>query len=153
MYHCYWCDFDCNRYKEMEEHRKEKHGEKYMSGITDIQQNAAVAILAAEKKEGIKHDQAKPDLSLLPAEFLVATAQAFMHGEAKYGRYNYRNGMDWHRILASALRHLVAWNEGQDLDPESGYNHLGHVGACIAMLLVYQAHGLGKDTRYENNKK
>lgn len=130
MYHCYFCDFDCDWAKQMEEHLEEKHS-----------------------KQGVKHDQSKPDLSLLPREFLVEVARAFEHGEKKYGRYNYRNGMDWHRILAAALRHLVAWNEGENLDPESGNNHLGHAGACIAMLLVYQSRSLGKDTRHEDDKK
>lgn len=103
--------------------------------------------------QGVKHDNEKPDLSLLPREFLVATAQAFMHGEAKYGRYNYRLGMDWHRLVAAALRHITAFNEGEDLDPESNYPHLGHAGACLAMLIVYQANNLGKDTRHANDKK
>ncbi len=103
--------------------------------------------------QGVKHDSSKPDLSLLPQEFLVATAQAFMHGERKYGRYNYRLGMDWHRLIGAILRHVTSFNEGEDLDPESGHSHLGHAAAGIAMLLVYQAHKLGKDTRHANDKK
>lgn len=100
-------------------------------------------------KVGVKHDQEKPDLSLLPREFLEEVSKAFMHGEKKYGRYNYRNGMDWHRLVAAALRHITAFNEGEDKDTESGFSHLGHAGACIAMLVVYQTLALGKDTRYK----
>lgn len=94
-----------------------------------------------------KHDQEKPDLSLLPSAFLEEVAKAFMHGETKYGRHNYLQGLDWHRVTAAALRHLTAFNDGQDKDSESGLLHLGHAGACIAMLLVYYKKGLGKDTR------
>lgn len=100
-------------------------------------------------KEGHKDDAEKPDLSLLPREFLEEVAKAFMHGEKKYGRYNYRNGMDWHRIIAASIRHISAFNEGENTDSESGLNHLGHAGACIAMLVVYFNNKLGTDTRYK----
>lgn len=100
--------------------------------------------------EGKKNDQAKPDLSLLPREFLDEVAKAFMHGEKKYGRYNYLGGLEWHRLVGAALRHITAFNEGEDIDAESGNHHLGHAGASIAMLMVYCARSLGKDTR---NKK
>lgn len=99
-------------------------------------------------KEGIKHDQSKPDLSLLPKEFLDEVALAFMHGEKKYGRYNYKNGLDWHRVISASMRHISAFNEGEDIDSESGLNHLSHAGACIAMLLVYYKGKIGKDTRW-----
>lgn len=99
--------------------------------------------------EGVKHDGGKTDLSLLPREFLDEVAKAFMHGEAKYGRYNYRGGMAWNRLVAACLRHVTAFNEGEDTDSESGVSHLGHAGACIAMLLVYYKHKLGTDNRHK----
>jgi len=102
--------------------------------------------------EGKKNDSEKPDLSLLPKVFLDGTAKAFMHGEKKYGRYNFRNGMDWHRLVAAAMRHITAFNDGQNLDPESGNSHLAHAAASIAMLMVYADELLGKDTRHANNK-
>lgn len=98
---------------------------------------------------GVKYDASKPDLSLLPREFLEEVARAFMYGEKKYGRYNYLNGLDWHRVLGAAFRHLSAFNDGEDKDPESGLSHLSHLGACCAMALVYYKRGLGRDTRYK----
>lgn len=94
-----------------------------------------------------KFDQQKIDLSLLPLPFLEQTAQALMYGEKKYGRYNYTSGFDSHRIVAAFLRHALAYQNGEDLDPESGLPHLGHAGACLAMLAHTQALGTNKDTR------
>lgn len=99
--------------------------------------------------EGVKHDQDKPDLSLLPREFIEEVARAFMHGEKKYGRHNFKAGMDWHRPLAAAMRHLAAFNAGEDTDAESGCNHLGNAGAAIGMLLYYVKNKVGNDTRYK----
>lgn len=100
-----------------------------------------------EHLEGIKHDQQKPDLSLLPREFLDEVAFAMQYGETKYGRYNYTGGMAWHRIIAASLRHITAFAGGEDNDPESGVSHLGHAGACVLMLCVYYRRNLGTDTR------
>lgn len=108
--------------------------------------------LAKLEDAGLKHDSEKPDLSLLPREFLEEVARAFQHGEKKYGRYNYLNGLSWNRVVAASLRHITAFNDGEDADPESGLSHLSHAGACIAMLLVYYKRGLGTDTRYKDTK-
>lgn len=99
--------------------------------------------------EGIKYDTNKPDLALLPPEFLNEVALALMHGEKKYGRYNFTGGMAWCRIAAAALRHITAWTWGEDVDSESGLNHLAHAGACLSMLAVFRHRKLGQDNRYK----
>ena len=100
-----------------------------------------------EPTVGLKFDQEKPDLSLLPREFLDEVAKAMMHGEKKYGRYNYTNGLAWSRVIAACLRHVTAFAAGEDNDSESGVSHLGHAGACILMLVVYFKRSIGTDNR------
>ena len=102
-----------------------------------------------QQNKGIKHDQAKPDLSLLPREFLDEVAKAMQYGEKKYGRYNYRGGMEWHRVVAACMRHITAWNDGEEVDAESNLSHLGHAGACILMLCVMIKNNNGQDTRFK----
>jgi hypothetical protein len=96
-----------------------------------------------------KHDQDKIDLSLLPLPALELTAQALMYGEKKYGRNNFREGFDTNRLVAAALRHLFAWQNGRDLDEESGVSHLGHAIAAISMLVTNLADRTAKDGRYK----
>ncbi len=100
--------------------------------------------------EGIKHDRSKIDLSLNPLAALNEMAKAFMHGEKKYGRNNYKKGMESHRYIAACLRHVTAWQNGESLDPESGNHHLGHALASLAMLLECERVGTLKDTRNAN---
>lgn len=127
----------------------------YCPRCADMERNsikdlyAPGSIVEYISKTGVKHDQEKPDLSLLPKEFLEEVSKAFMHGEKKYGRYNFINGMEWHRVIAASLRHITSFNAGENVDAESGLSHLSHAGACIAMLLVYTSKGLGTDTRYK----
>jgi hypothetical protein len=99
-----------------------------------------------------KNDTEKVDLSLVPKTFLTEVAKAFMVGEKKYGRYNYTKGHDASQLMAAAMRHLTAWNEGEDLDPEDGQHHLGAAGACIAMALRQIELGTIKDNRFKGVK-
>ena len=94
-----------------------------------------------------KHDSTKIDLSILPREGKEGIAKAFMYGAEKYGRDNYKSGMDWTRVIAAADRHLTAFNGGEDFDDESKLNHLNHAGACIMMLIYYYENDKGSDNR------
>lgn len=102
-----------------------------------------------EPKElgGVKYDDGKVDLTLVPLIALEAEARALMFGEKKYGRYNYTQGFDSSRLTAAALRHLYAHVNGVDVDPESGLLHLGHARACLAMHLHCEQLGTLRDNR------
>ena len=64
------------------------------------------------------------------------------------GKHNWRGGMDWTRLLNSAARHLWAYIDGEDLDPETGLSHMAHLMANAAFLIVYRERGLGRDDRH-----
>ena len=96
---------------------------------------------------GIKHDDGKVDLTLVPLIALESEARALMFGEKKYGRYNYTQGFESSRLTAAALRHLYAYINGADVDGESGLLHLGHARACLAMHLHCEQLGTLRDNR------
>ena len=85
--------------------------------------------------EGQKYDQGKPPMDLLDGYALEQIALVLAHGAEKYGRYNWRGGIAYSRLIAAILRHLTAFNNGQDADPESGISHLAHAGCGIMFLL------------------
>lgn len=97
----------------------------------------------------LKNDKEKIDLSLNPLVALVAMAKAFMVGERKYGRYNYCQGHKASQLTAACQRHLLAWFEGEELDPTDGQPHLGSAMACIAMILRQEQLGTLKDDRFK----
>lgn len=101
---------------------------------------------------GTKHDSGKTDLSLVPLILIEATAQALQFGESKYGRYNFTKGFENHRLIAACLRHVLAYQDGEDLDPESNLPHLGHAVACLGMLLECKKLGTLTDTRLKGVK-
>ena len=103
--------------------------------------------MSDEKPEGVKFDSNKPKLSLVSLESVAGEAAAMTYGANKYGKNNYKGGMDWSRLLDAALRHISQYNSGEDLDKESGLNHIYHAKANLGMLIYYIENKLGKDDR------
>ncbi len=90
-------------------------------------------------KEAVKHDQGKPDWSLLPLESLEEIVRVLEFGANKYapGNWASNGGLSHRRVLSSLLRHIFAYMRGQDNDPETGLSHLAHAGCNIVFLLHY----------------
>lgn len=90
----------------------------------------------------------KPAIHLIPPPALLHMAAAFAEGARKYGAYNWREKKVSTSIYTGAsLRHLMSFMDGEDIDPESGKKHLGHVLACIGIILDAEAVGNLNDDR------
>jgi len=82
---------------------------------------------------GKKHDKGKPQLGLIPVEFTVGVGQGLTYGAEKYGKHNFRDGIEFSRLLDAALRHLQLEVAGVKEDHESGLPHWAHAAASLAM--------------------
>ena len=102
---------------------------------------------AADSAPAIKYDSGKPDLSIVPVGLLEGVARTLTFGANKYGRDNYKGGMESHRLIAACLRHIFAWQNGEDIDKESGLGHLEHAAANLAILLETKRLGTLVDAR------
>ncbi len=96
-----------------------------------------------------KHDSGKPSMHLLPHEALVGAAQAMTYGAKKYDAHNWRRATTWNRYYDATLRHLIAWQMGEDIDPDSGAPHLDHAVCSLLMLSSLEKTGVGEDDRYK----
>lgn len=76
----------------------------------------------------------KPPSSTASQAVAAEVGVAMLEGALKFGRHNYRATHVLASVYYDALRrHIDAWWEGQDLDPDSG---LSHVTKAIATLMV-----------------
>lgn len=82
-----------------------------------------------------KNDLGKPRMELISSKFLVGLAKVLTHGAKKYAAHNWRKGLAYSRVYGALQRHLAAWNDGEDLDAETGLSHLYHA-ACELMFLA-----------------
>ena len=86
--------------------------------------------------EGTKFDTDKIRTDLLPVNALMRIANIFTFGAKKYGAYNWVKGLSIRETCESLKRHLDAFMEGEDDDPESKLSHIGHI-QCNALFLSW----------------
>lgn len=88
------------------------------------------------EKGGIKRDEGKLRLELVPPEAILALGAILTHGASKYEDRNWEKGMPLERIYGALQRHLQAWASGVEIDPESGFPHLEHALCNLAMMVT-----------------
>ena len=97
--------------------------------------------------QACKHDQGKPQLSLVDRAAEEGMVRVLEFGARKYDRNNWRRGFSWNRLIDAAFRHLRAFQEGETLDPESGLPHVDHAACMIHFLSAHYHRRLGDDDR------
>ena len=76
----------------------------------------------------------KVPASVIPRNVLAEVGLGLAEGARKYGRHNWRAvGVRYSVYFDAANRHLDAFWEGEDIDPDSG---LSHVTKAITGLIV-----------------
>lgn len=99
----------------------------------------------ASEPRAMRFNAGKPQLSfvLSAPEALKGLSKVFEAGAEKYSRDNWKLGLDTNELIDSAMRHLLAYANGDelDLDPETsraenGYTGLPHVDQALWNLFV-----------------
>jgi len=118
-------------------------------------------------KEALRYNTGKTQYSYIDMESLKPVADVLAYGAHKYsvfedkegkevqgvditpneaknlkvirsGRDQWKDGFPFNQLLDSLLRHIVALQNGEYLDPESSLPHIGHIG-CNMMFI---SHGM-----------
>ena len=90
----------------------------------------------------------KPSPHFIPPIAILEESVVMALGAKKYGAFNWQDSpVDATTYYDAALRHLMSWFAGENIDPESGVSHLAHVRACMAILMDSQASAILVDDR------
>ena len=90
-----------------------------------------------EIEKGRKFDGGKLEYGLLPPLALEETVKVLTFGAQKYARDNWQIVPDAKRRYFDAVqRHMWAWKQGEQMDPESGIHHLAH--AMCGLMFLYE---------------
>jgi len=104
-------------------------------------------ILVIDQVTGAAKGSKPQRFDLIPWQFEWALAEHFGKGSKKYSDWNWAKGYRWGLSYAAMRRHIAQWWGGEDVDPETGSNHLisaaWHCCACYIFSLL----GLGTDDR------
>ena len=86
--------------------------------------------------KGCKYDDNKLRWDLLPLDLIEEIVRVYTVGATKYGDNNWQDLEDgYRRYKAAMFRHLVKFEQGEEIDPETGCKHLAQVAwNAIAML-------------------
>jgi len=80
--------------------------------------------------------QKKVSLNLVPASSIIYQALAMEDGARKYGPFNWRSNKVIASIyVAAAMRHLMAWYDGEENAEDSQKPHLAHALACLGIIV------------------
>lgn len=105
----------------------------------------------AEKKDTNPKDAVgvkKVGISVLSFAVLFELALAVFEGARKYGKFNWRKvGVRSSVYIDACFRHIASWQEGENIDPESGISHLVKAEACLHILRDAQIRGMMTDDR------
>ena len=98
-------------------------------------------------EQGIKDDLKKMKASFMPPSLYLHKLDVYAYGAAKYGQDNWRKGFDYSRLYDAAVRHMVAFWSGENVDRESKMHHLLHAAWNLDTLWYMNMFDLGKDDR------
>lgn len=95
----------------------------------------------------------KAPMSTVPANVLVEVGVAMLEGAAKYGRHNYREaGVRASVYYDAAMRHLMDWWEGVDIDPDSNLSHITKAITALVVLRDAMMQDMWNDDRPPKSK-
>lgn len=97
--------------------------------------------MSEEKKQvmggGLRYNSGKAELHQVPTSNILAIAKVLQYGAQKYEKGNFRKGMAWTTVYDCAMRHMMKWLDGEQVDEESGLPHLYHAMANVGFLIEY----------------
>lgn len=130
--------------EQMVKSKKQNDSESLCLNTQQTSQNGLKSGMNPKEIPGSQKDQ----LWLIPPEADRQEAKVLLLGAAKYGPWNWReDGIKASTYISAVKRHLAAWAEGEDTDPESGVSHLAHIRANVSIVLDAIKHGKMIDDR------
>lgn len=112
------------------------------------------AVVRATSKTGGQKEIKLEQYSLVPVVPLREVARVYGHGAVKYAPNNWRLGYPFAWSLDSLGRHIEAFKEGEDLNPETGLHHLAHAAFHLFSLMDWSMNKNYKqfDDRWKGKK-
>lgn len=90
---------------------------------------------------------------LIPVPALDLLAELYGNGAQKYAAHNWRQGYEWSKSYAAAMRHMTRFWEGEDIDPEMQVPHVICAAFHMFALATYLVEHPEFDDRFSTTEK
>lgn len=124
----------------MAEFMKSLEEKENMSNKENVTQEQMNEYVIKDPNIGIKFDQGKEPLDLIPYEALREIAIVLGKGAERYQPFNWCSGISYRRLLSATERHIGKYKSGEDIDPDFKTNHLANAACNLLFILYYEAH-------------
>jgi len=95
-------------------------------------------VASSARGSGARANRDKLEMHQLPMFALRGVVRVLMYGARKYAKANWAKGMKWSVCYDCMMRHMDAWQRGEEFDPESGLPHLDHALTNLIFLSAYR---------------
>jgi hypothetical protein len=137
---------DKGRFVEVDEPSLSMHFEKYQAEPTpeEDKEEEPVRIDGG----GLRYNEGKLRYDLVHPVGHEGMVKVLTAGAKKYKARNWERGMSWTSVIASAKRHIAAFEAGEDYDAETGLLHIDHAACGMHFLSsYYKIYPQGDDRR------
>lgn len=115
--------------------------EKFASGANEGKYTTAAETRVVDTDTGGEKGSKLARFDLIPATPLRLIAEHYGRGAEKYEDRNWELGYVWSLSYAAMMRHINAWWDKEDIDPETGSHHLAAAAwHCLALLEWFETH-------------
>jgi hypothetical protein len=104
-------------------------------------------IRVTDPKTGGAKGKKPSELGAIDPLALTELGNVAGYGSSKYERFNFLRGYAWSLSVDALYRHFLAFQAGEDRDPETGYPHMAHVAWHALCLTSFLLRGIGTDDR------
>lgn len=98
------------------------------------------------EQKSARHNEGKVQLREVDPDFILGIAEVLTKSRAKYDAFNWQKDTPFSVPYESLMRHLMAFQKGEEIDKESGCHHLLHVATNV-MFLYYHRNNTKMDDR------
>lgn len=89
--------------------------------------------------KSLRLNEGKIQTRELDPNFILAMGEVLTLSRSKYEHFNWTKATDWSTPYESMMRHLMAFQKGENVDPDDGCSHLAKAAVNL-MFLHYYVH-------------
>lgn len=97
--------------------------------------------------KSLRFNEGKIQTREIDPDFILGIGEVLTRSRSKYQHFNWQQPTNFSTPYESMMRHLMAFQKGIDIDPETLSHHLLHAATNIMFLYYHSKNNTGIDDR------